>query len=107
MRTVRYLGKLSVAALVLLVGAIVAIQYQKVIVRNWQLAHAVASARSDVEALREKERRQRKRIERLTDPQGAIPEIHDRLHLVSPHEELIYVKSAPSAAPGAASKRTP
>jgi hypothetical protein len=28
----------------------------------------------------------------LSDPRGSIPEIHDRLHMVGPHEEIIYLK---------------
>jgi hypothetical protein len=31
-------------------------------------------------------------IKRLSDARGAVPEIHDRLHLVGDHEAIIYVK---------------
>jgi hypothetical protein len=35
----------------------------------------------------------------LSDPRGALPEIHDRLRLVRPGEVLIFVSPAPSPAP--------
>jgi len=31
-------------------------------------------------------------IRRLSDPRGAVPEIHDRLHLVGDKEAIIYLK---------------
>jgi cell division protein FtsB len=99
MRVVRLLGKLSVVAMSLLVLTLVAIQYDKIIVRNVGLQHTVNSTRADVQTLRERERKERLQIERLSDPEGVVPEIHDRLHFVSPREELIYVKGMPSAAP--------
>jgi hypothetical protein len=34
-------------------------------------------------------------IKRLEDPRGAIPEIHDRLHLALPNESIIYLKKQP------------
>ena len=39
-----------------------------------------------------RKRSEERQIRRLMDPQGAVPEIHDRLHLVGPHETIIYVK---------------
>lgn len=99
MRLVRLFGKLSVAAMALLVLTLVAIQYEKIVARNVSLQRTVNATRADIGVLREQERKKRLEIERLSDPEGAVPEIHDRLHLVSPHEELIYVKGMPTAAP--------
>lgn len=104
MRLVRLLGRLSVLAMSLLVLTLVAIQYERIIVRNVSLQRTVDATRADIQALREEDRKKRLRIERLSDPEGAVPEIHDRLHLVSPREELIYVKGMPTAAPTSAAR---
>jgi hypothetical protein len=79
----------------LVVVALVVMQYERIITRNLALSHALSSTRAEISNLRLKERKQTRMIDRLSDPHGVIPEIHDRLHLVSPHEELIYLKPAP------------
>jgi len=90
----RFAGRLSVLAACLVVTTVVVIQYGRIVARNVALSHALASTRAEVSTLRAKELKQERVIERLSDPHGAIPEIHDRLHLVAPHEELIYLKPA-------------
>jgi hypothetical protein len=92
-------GRIGLAASALALVTVVAIQYEGIIVRNLSLSHDLAATRSETAALREKRRKQIREIQRLSDPRGSIPEIHDRLRLVSPHEELIYLKGVPSAAP--------
>jgi cell division protein FtsB len=104
MRFVRLLGRLSVAALALLIATLVSIQFEKIVARNVSLQRTVNSTRADIGVLREQARRKRAQIGRLSDPEGVVPEIHDRLHLVSPHEELIYVKGLPTAAPSASER---
>jgi hypothetical protein len=99
MRWVRLAGRLCLVAMCLLVGGLIVVQYSKIIARNIALSRSVAAARIDVGALREKRGKQLRDIERLSEPDGAVPEIHDRLHLVFPREELIYVKGAPTPAP--------
>ena len=83
----------------LLVLTLVAIQYEKILARNVSLQRTVNATRADIGVLRDQQKKKRLEIERLSDPEGAVPEIHDRLHLVSPREELIYVKGMPTAAP--------
>ena len=39
---------------------------------------------------------QQRELRRLRDPQGAVPEIHDRLRLVRPNETLIFVFPKPA-----------
>ena len=57
------------------------------------------AAKFTLASLRAKERRQLRTIARLSDPRGAIPEIHDKLRLVGPHEELIFLEGLPSPTP--------
>ena len=99
MRVVRLLGRLGIVAVGLLFLTLVGIQYEQIVARNISLQRTVDAERADIAALKEEARKKRLTIERLSDPEGAIPEIHDRLHLVSPHEELIYVKGLPTAEP--------
>jgi cell division protein FtsB len=101
MRIVRLFGRLSVAAFALLIATLVSIQFEQIVARNVSLQRTVNSTRADIGVLREQASKKRAQIERLSDPEGVVPEIHDRLHLVSPHEELIYVKGLPTAAPSA------
>jgi len=79
--------------------AFVALQFEGIVVKNLALSRELAQARSDVQALHERQKEQRLTIERLGTPAGAIPEIHDKLRYVGPHEELIYVRGLPSPTP--------
>ncbi|MBC5809632.1 MAG: hypothetical protein GIW95_02060 [Candidatus Eremiobacteraeota bacterium] len=99
MRGLRIAGRVTIAAIGLVVVALIAIQYERIAARNVALSQSLASTRAEVSALREKQRRAQRRIDRLSDPRGAVPEIHDRLRFVGPHEELIYLKGAPAAPP--------
>ena len=98
-KLMRVAGRLAVLAACFVVTTVVVIQYGRIVARHVALSHALASTRAEISVLRAKERKQKRVIERLSDPHGAIPEIHDRLHVVAPHEELIYLKPAPSRAP--------
>jgi hypothetical protein len=59
------------------------------------MARSLSSVQEDVEALRDHKRREERELRRLMDPEGAVPEIHERLHLVRPNEAIIYVRPAP------------
>jgi len=72
--------------------SLVGVQYARVIGRNIALAREVRAVESDVAALKVKRARQVREIRRLSDPRGAIPEIHDRLRLVGDKEAIIYLK---------------
>ncbi len=85
----RRIAGLAVAATVVVV---VGMQYARIIQRNLDMAGALASEQRDVAALRARRTEQDREIRRLSDPVGAIPEIHDRLHLVGDHEAIIYLK---------------
>jgi hypothetical protein len=63
------------------------------------MARDLHAAQRDVAALKVHRLEQDRRIRRLSDPRGAIPEIHDRLHLVGDKEAIIYLKRPPGAPP--------
>ena len=91
-RIVRLVRRLAFVAVALVAFAVVAVQFAGIVVKNIALAGEVSATRAQIEALRVREARQRRTIARLSDPAGAIPEIHDELHMVGPNEELIYVR---------------
>lgn len=89
-------GRLGVAALASLVFLLVGIQFARVIGENVAMAHELASVQSDIKVLEARKRTQLRELRRLADPEGAIPEIHDRLRLVSPNEAIVFVKPSPA-----------
>ena len=95
----RLAGRCTASALALLVFTLVSIQFARVIGQNVGAARELSSVRRQVAELERRSVRQRAEIRRLRDPQGAVPEIHDRLRLVRPNEELIFVSPAPAPQP--------
>jgi hypothetical protein len=88
----RYLGRVGIVSVALVVMSLIGVQYARVIGRNVALANDVRAVQNDVVALRAHRAQQRRELSRLTDPHGAVPEIHDRLHLVGDDEAIIYLK---------------
>lgn len=91
----RAFTRLGLTCGVCAIAAVVSIQFARIIERNITYAHAIHDVEHDVADLESKRARQLREIRRLSDPAGAIPEIHDKLHLVSGHEAIIYLKGAP------------
>jgi len=106
-RILRLVGRVVMVGAGLVVVAMIVMQYERIIARNLALSHALSSTRAEISSLRVKERKQARTIDRLSDPHGVIPEIHERLHVVAPHEELIYLKAAPASAPPPKTGRQP
>jgi hypothetical protein len=96
----RVFGRIGVVCLALVAFSLIGVQYARVIGRNLALAHELRDVEHDTIALRSKRAQQERDIRRLSDPHGAIPEIHDRLHLVGDHEAIIYLKRGRAAQPG-------
>ena len=94
----RLAGRVSAFVIALLVFALVAVQFARVIDQNVALARDLSSTQSDIAALQARRAWQIRELRRLRDPEGAVPEIHDRLKLVRPNEAIIFVSPAPSAA---------
>jgi hypothetical protein len=97
----RLAARLSVLAAVVTVGSLVAVQYESLAVRYLSLRSEVNESRAGIAALQAKLIKQQNDVRRLSDPQGAVPEIHDRLKEFGPDEEMIYLRGVPSPAPGA------
>jgi hypothetical protein len=88
----RLASRIGVVCVVVVVGSLIAVQYARLIGRTVALAHEVRDARREVARLETKRIQQDREIRRLGDPVGALPEIHDRLHLVGDNEAIIYLK---------------
>jgi len=92
----RLAGRITAAALGLLVVTLVSIQFARAIGENVGTARELARIRSDIGALERRRDEQQSELRRLRDPEGAIPDIHDRLRLVRPNEALIFVSPQPA-----------
>ncbi len=75
--------------------SMIVIQYARMAHRNLVLAHALAATQADIARLQASREQRMATVKRLEDPRGAIPEIHDRLHLTLPNEAIIYLKQLP------------
>ena len=93
----RLAGRVGATAIALLVFALVIVQFARVIGENVALANELNSTQTDIEALQARRDWQVRQLRRLQDPDGAIPEIHERLKLVGPNEAIIFVSPAPAA----------
>lgn len=88
----RLLGRIGVVVVAGAFIALVGLQYARIIGRNIALARELHVVETDVRMLQAKRIEQEREIRRLSDPHGAIPEIHDKLHLVGDREAIIYLK---------------
>jgi cell division protein FtsB len=88
----RAAGRGLIVGVLALAISMIAVQYARMAHRNLVLAHALWSTQSEIARLQTERERRVATIKRLEDPHGAIPEIHDRLHLVLPDESIIYLK---------------
>ena len=87
-----WLARLGVTAIGGTFAVLIAVQYVRIVERNVAYIQEIHGVNADVTALEQKREQQLRQIRRLSDPRGAIPEIHDRLHMVGPKEEIIYLK---------------
>ena len=93
--TKRHVKQASRIAVVLggaILCALFAIQFVRIIDQNLAMSRTLSSVQSDVAMLRARERQETMDIRRLGTAAGAVPEIHDRLHLVRPNEAIVYIK---------------
>lgn len=92
----RLVGRLAAAGVGLLVFTLVGIQFGRVIGQNVALARSLDATQSDVAALEARREWQTRQLRRLEDPEGTVPEIHDRLRLVAPNEAIVFISPLPS-----------
>ncbi len=95
----RFAGRIAAVGIALLFVGLIAVQFARAIGENVAAVHRLSSIRADIAALQKQRDEQQRELRRLRDPQGAIPEIHDRLRLVRPNEALIFVSPQPAATP--------
>ena len=98
-RIVRLAGRIALALVVTAVLGVIAMQFEGIVAKNVAIAHELSSARADVAALHARETRQHATIVRLGTARGAVPEIHEKLRLVGPHEEIIYLRGPGAPTP--------
>ena len=102
LRLLRLAGRGLAVALAVLVVTLVVIQFARAIGENVGAARELSSMRSDIATLERRRDEQQRELQRLREPEGAVPEIHDRLRLVRPNEALIFVSPQPAAQPSTA-----
>ncbi len=93
---VRFFSRLIFGLVAVVVFTLVSIQFARIVNENIAMARSLSSVEQDVDALRRHKRQEERELRRLLDPEGAVPDIHDRLHLVRPNEAIIYIKPAPA-----------
>lgn len=98
-QVLRLAGRVVTAAVVVLVVTLVVVQFARVIGQNVAAERQLSAVHADISVLTQRRDEQERELRRLRDPQGVVPEIHDRLRLVRPNEAIIFVSPAPSAAP--------
>lgn len=96
---VRLFSRLAASIFALVIITLVSVQFARIVNEDIAMANSLSSVQGDIRDLQAHNRRERREIRRLMDPEGAIPEIHDRLHLVQPGEAIIYLKPAPREGP--------
>ncbi|HLY03226.1 MAG TPA: hypothetical protein VKR56_12120 [Candidatus Cybelea sp.] len=92
-------GRLLAAAVVLLLAVLVVVQFGRAIQDDLAAERQLSTIRADIASLQRERSEQQRELRRLRDPEGAIPEIHDRLRLVRANEALIFVSPQPAASP--------
>ncbi len=91
--------RLAAAALFAIVVTLTAVQFTKIIARNVAMMRSLHQIQAEEKALRLRKGQQERELNRLSDPVGSIPEIHDRLHLTTSHEAIIYLKQGRPSKP--------
>ena len=95
----RLAGRVTATFAAVLIVSLVGVQFVRVAKANLALARELSFTQDDISDLQQRRSHQIRELRRLQSPEGSIPEIHDRLRLVGPHEAIIFVSPAPSPAP--------
>ena len=92
----RLLSRIAASLVALIVFFLVGVQFARVIHQDIALAGDLSSSQADIEQLKLRAAWQHRELRRLQEPDGAVPDIHERLRLVRPDETIIFVSPAPS-----------
>ncbi|HET9030379.1 MAG TPA: hypothetical protein VFN49_09380 [Candidatus Aquilonibacter sp.] len=95
----RLLGRVGAILVALVIFGLVGVQFARVIRQNVALAQELSTTQTEITSLQARKEWQIRELRRLEDPDGAVPEIHERLRLVRRNEAIIFVSPAPSSAP--------
>ncbi len=79
--------------------ALVAMQVEVVVAKNVAIVRELRDTQDDVASLKDRRREQERTLRRLRDARGAVPEIHDKLRLVGPREQIFFVRGLPRPTP--------
>jgi cell division protein FtsB len=101
LRVLRLVGRLTLVAVGFGVFAIVGVQFAGIAAKNLALSTELDASRAQIDSLKARETQQRRTIVRLSDPEGAIPAIHEELRLVGPREEIFDVRGLGQPTPAA------
>jgi len=88
----RLAGRVAATAFGIGAVALIAVQFEGIVAKNVAVAMDVRASRAQIASFLSREAMQRRTIARLRNAQGAVPEIHDKLRLVGPNEEIIYIR---------------
>lgn len=91
----RFLGRLAVLGISTVVLTLVGVQFARILNQNVAMARSLSAVQRDVQTLKARKREEQRELRRLSDPEGSVPAIHDRLHLVRPNEAIIFIKRGP------------
>ena len=95
----RLLGRIGATLVALIIFGLAGVQFGRVIHQNVALAQELSATQTEIGALEARKQWQMRELRRLDDPEGAVPDIHERLRLVRHNEAIIFVSPAPSPAP--------
>jgi cell division protein FtsB len=93
------IGRLAATGVSLLLFSLIVVQAGRVIEQNLALKHELNTTQNDIAHLQARRAWQVEQLRRLQDPEGAVPEIHDRLRLVRPNEAIVFIKPMPTPVP--------
>ena len=74
---------------------LVGVQFARILDQNVAMARSLSAVQRDVQTLKARKREEQRELRRLSNPEGSVPAIHDRLRLVRPNEAIIFLKRGP------------
>jgi cell division protein FtsB len=92
-------GRVTATLVAVLLFSLAGVQFVRVIGQNVALARELSRTNADIASLEARQVQQLQKMHRLESPEGAVPEIHDRLRLTRPNEGIIFVSPAPASSP--------
>lgn len=89
---IRLFTRLLTTSVSIAVVALVGIQFARIIRQNVAMADSLHNVQRQIVQLDARKIEDERAIHRLLVPEGAVPEIHERLRMVVPNQALIYIR---------------